>query len=313
MLSVRQNRRGIAFVSLFLAFGAMSISACKKKGEGKQEVERARQSLEQIRAQVAQAQKATAGVRARFNALPEDLPGLETVRSKLFAVEEVMGVENARVQWLSGELDAAAASGKQEQIQKVSATISEVVEGSKTYGQPAVDLLHELLPFERTAAQIRALADAGLLFMRTLPSGYELKGANEGIEELLMDVIDGKRKFDKKAWLAFDRLKFSGAGAQLDQEQSGGQVENVAAILKAYPQVKLEIGGFTDNTGPAAANKKLSAERAEAVRAMLVSSDVAADRLAAAGLGPAQPVCAANDTEECKAKNRRIAVRVTAK
>jgi len=195
----------------------------------------------------------------------------------------------------------------------VSSTIGEVVEGSKTYGKPVLDLLHELLPFERTAAQIRALADAGLLFMRVLPTGYELKGANDGIEELLMDVIDGKKKFDKKAWLAFDRLKFAGAGAQLDHEQSGGQVENVAAILKAYPQVTLEIGGFTDNTGPAAANKKLSAERAEAVKAMLVSSEIAAARLAAAGYGPAQPVCAANDTEECKARNRRIALRVTAK
>ena len=298
-------------VSLCLAFGAMSIPACKKKVDD-QQVERARQSLVQIKTQVAEAQKATAAVRARFSALPEDLPGLDTFRSKLFSVEEVMGVENGRVQWLSGELDAAVASGKQEQVQKVSATIGEVLEGSKTYGKPALELVHELLPFERTAAQIRALADAGVLYMHVLATGYELKGANEGIEELLMDVIEGKRKFDKKAWLAFDRLKFSG-GAQLDHEQSGGQVENVAAILKAYPQVKLEIGGFTDNAGPAAANKKLSTERAEAVKAMLVSADVAAARLAAAGYGPAQPVCAANDTEECKAKNRRIAVRVTAK
>ena len=87
----------------------------------------------------------------------------------------------------------------------------------------------------------------------------------------------------------------------------------MAAILKAYPQMTLEIGGFTDNAGPAAASKKLSAERAETVKAMLVNLDVAAGRLAAAGYGPAQPVCAANDTEECKARNRRIAVRVTAK
>ena len=301
------------FVSLCVAFGAMFIPACKKKGEGDQQVQKARQSLEQIKAAVTQAQKATADVRARFNALPEDLPGLETVRSKLFAVEEVMGVENGRVQWLTRELDAAVASGKDDQIKKVSATISEVVEGSKTYGKPVLELLHELLPFERTAAQIRALADAGLLFMRVLPTGFEVKGANEGVEELLMDVIDGRKSFDKKAWFAFDRVAFAGAGAQLDLEKSGGQIENVAAILKAYPQVKLEVGGFTDNTGPAAANKKLSAERAEAVKATLVNAGVAATRLAAAGYGPAQPVCAANDTDACKARNRRIAVRVTAK
>lgn len=301
------------FVSLCVAFAAMSISACKKKGDGNQQVERSRQSLVQIKSQVADAQKATAAVRARFSALPDDLPGLETARSKLLAIEEVMGVENGRVQWLSGELDAAVASGNQEQIQKVSTTIGEVLEGSKTFGRPVLDLVHELLPFERTAAQIRALADAGVLFIRVLSTGYEVKGANDGIEELLVDVADGKRKLDKKAWLAFDRLSFAGAGAQLDAEKSAGQIENVAAILKAYPPLKLEIGGFTDNTGPAAANKMLSAERAGAVMVALVSSGVPAARLVAAGYGPAHPVCAANDTDECRAKNRRIAVRVTAK
>ena len=301
------------FVSLCVAFGAMSIPACKKKGEGSQQVQQARQSLEQIKAAGRPGPEGDGG---RPRALQRPARGPAGPGDSSFQALRGRGGDGRREREgpvAHGELDAAVASGNQEQIQKVSATISEVVEGSKTYGKPVLDLLHELLPFERTAAQIRALADAGLLFMRVLPTGYELKGANEGIEELLMDVIDGKKKFDKKAWLAFDRLKFAGAGAQLDHEQSGGQVENVAAILKAYPQVKLEIGGFTDNTGPAAANKKLSAERAEAVKAMLVSSGVAAARLAAAGYGPAQPVCAANDTEECKAKNRRIAVRVTAK
>ena len=160
------------FVSLCVAFGAMSISACQKKGESKQEVERAKTIARANQgAGRRRPRRRRRTLRARFNALPEDLPGLETVRHKLLAVEEVFGVENGRVQWLSGELDAAAASGNQEQIQKVSTTINEVVEGSKTYGKPVLELLHELLPFERTAAQIRALADAGLLFMRVLADG----------------------------------------------------------------------------------------------------------------------------------------------
>jgi K(+)-stimulated pyrophosphate-energized sodium pump len=45
----------------------------------------------------------------------------------------------------------------------------------------------------------------------------------------------------------------------------------------------------------------------------LVALGVDAKRLAAEGYGPEYPVCAANDTDECKAQNRRIAVRVTAK
>jgi hypothetical protein len=305
-------RLSVVLVWLSVAFAAISLPACKKKDAGQQAA--ARRSLEEFKAQVARAQKATAEVRARFNALPEDLPGLEPVRSKLFAVEEVMGVESGRGQWLAGELDAALASGNEEQIKKVSDTIRDRVDGSKTLGKPVVELAHELLPFERTAAQIRALIDAGLIFIHVLPTGYEVKGANDGVEELLLDAIDGKKKnVAKDAWLVFDRLSFPGGGMLLDLDQSGGQLENVAAILKAYPQVKLEIGGFTDNTGPAAANKKMSAARADAVKAVLVNAGIPAARLAATGYGPAQPVCAANDTEACKARNRRIAARVTAK
>ena len=300
------------FVSLCVAFGATFIPGCKKKGDAGREAS-ARRSLEEMKVEIGKHQKATSALRARYNALPEDLPNLEPVRSKVFAIEEVLGVEDGRIKWLTGELDAALASGSEEQIQKVSDTIRNSVQGTKGLDKPILELMHELLPYERTVAQIRALVDAGLLFMRVLPTGVEVKGANEGIEEQLVDVIDGKRKFDKKTWLAFDRLTFSGNGAQLNLEQSSGQLENVAAILKAYPQVRLEIGGFTDNAGPAAASKTLSAARAEAVKEMLVTGGVAAARLAAQGYGPAHPVCAANDTEECKARNRRIAVRVTAK
>jgi outer membrane protein OmpA-like peptidoglycan-associated protein len=303
----------VVLLSLFVAFGATSFPACKKKLDAGQEAA-ARQSLEEIKVQLGKVQKATAEVRARFNVLPEDLPGLEPVRSKLLAVEEVLGVENGRVQWLSGELDAAVASGNQEQFQKVTDTIRGFVEGSKGLGKPLVELTHELLPFERLAAPYLALVKAGRVFMHTLPTGFQIRAAKDGIENQLVDFIaDGKKQVDKKTWFAFDRISFSGDGALPDFEQSNDQIQNVVAILKAYPQVKLEIGGFTDNKGPAAANKKLSAARAEGVKKLLVLAGVDEPRLAAQGYGPANPVCAANDTEECRAKNRRIGVRVTAK
>ena len=47
--------------------------------------------------------------------------------------------------------------------------------------------------------------------------------------------------------------------------------------------------------------------------AALIEAGIAKERLEAEGYGPEFPVCAANDTPECKAQNRRIAVRVTAK
>ena len=74
--------------------------------------------------------------------------------------------------------------------------------------------------------------------------------------------------------------------------------------------MKLKIGGYTDNTGAAAANKTLSKKRADAVVAALVAAGGDKARLAAEGYGQEHPVCPANDTEECKAQNRRIDVNV---
>ncbi len=82
-------------------------------------------------------------------------------------------------------------------------------------------------------------------------------------------------------------------------------------ILRAYPTVKLKIGGFMD-AGPAARTQSVSTNRAEAVRTALIQMGVKPDRLEAQGYGSQHPVCPKNDTEFCRAQNRRIAVQVTA-
>ena len=79
----------------------------------------------------------------------------------------------------------------------------------------------------------------------------------------------------------------------------------VAQMLVANPEVKVEVGGHTDNTGSAEVNTRLSQQRAEAVVAYLVEQGVSADRLSAHGYGPEQPI-ADNDTPEGRAQNRRV-------
>jgi outer membrane protein OmpA-like peptidoglycan-associated protein len=90
------------------------------------------------------------------------------------------------------------------------------------------------------------------------------------------------------------------------------QFHNVAEILKAYPKVKVKIGGYTDNTGDPDANLKLSQDRATNVMNQLVVLGVAADRLSAEGYGQQYPV-ADNSTDAGRQQNRRIAMRVTEK
>jgi outer membrane protein OmpA-like peptidoglycan-associated protein len=89
-------------------------------------------------------------------------------------------------------------------------------------------------------------------------------------------------------------------------------LRNIGAILKAYPNVHVTIGGYTDNTGDASANQVLSQQRADAVKGQLISMGVSADRLESQGYGEQHPV-ADNSTEEGRQKNRRISLTVTQK
>jgi len=83
-------------------------------------------------------------------------------------------------------------------------------------------------------------------------------------------------------------------------------LEEIAKLLAQSPGLKLLVVGHTDMTGSLDANMKLSQARAESVVQALVSQHgVAPARLKGHGVGPLAPV-ATNDTEEGRAKNRRV-------
>jgi len=82
-------------------------------------------------------------------------------------------------------------------------------------------------------------------------------------------------------------------------------LDRVAAGLVANPDVRVEVAGYTDNSGARAHNVRLSQARAEAVRTYLIQKGVPADRLMAKGYGPDNPV-ASNATSAGRAQNRRV-------
>ena len=84
----------------------------------------------------------------------------------------------------------------------------------------------------------------------------------------------------------------------------------VKILNETYPNIKVAIEGHTDNTGDPGKNQILSERRAAAVKTYLVSKNVAADRLTTAGYGQDSPI-ADNATKEGKAKNRRVAFKVS--
>jgi outer membrane protein OmpA-like peptidoglycan-associated protein len=155
--------------------------------------------------------------------------------------------------------------------------------------------------------------DVGATINRKLADGSEfIIGVNSVENRLLNFIEDPALAVDKETWFSFDRLYFETGKSTLKPE-SQVQLGRIAAIMKAYPKVSLKIGGYTDNTGTNEINMKLSTERAQAAMNELIKLGVAESRLAAEGYGSQYPVCPANDTPECRAQNRRIDVRVTAK
>lgn len=87
---------------------------------------------------------------------------------------------------------------------------------------------------------------------------------------------------------------------------AGAKVLNSEKFLK----LKIEIGGYTDNTGRPEANLIISQRRAEAVKEYLVNRGVSAERITAVGYGSRNPI-ASNKTEAGRSKNRRVEFRVT--
>jgi outer membrane protein OmpA-like peptidoglycan-associated protein/Tol biopolymer transport system component len=93
------------------------------------------------------------------------------------------------------------------------------------------------------------------------------------------------------------------------RKESSSDLNRVVSFLSANPEITIEVAGHTDNAGDAEANLLLSQRRAQAVKSYLVGNRIRTERIKVAGYGSSQPI-ATNDTEEGRAMNRRVEVRV---
>ena len=180
--------------------------------------------------------------------------------------------------------------------------------------EPAATEEHAAEKVTPAAEAPAATAAVRELFKVKLPNDTTLNAYKGGIEDKLVAFLgtDYKKLGEdslKKVWFDFDNLNFKTGSADLTEE-SQQQVDNIAAILKAFPAVKLKIGGYTDKVGDEAANKKLSDARAKAVQAALAKAGVGSQVTAAEGYGSAFAVYAADAPESDRVKDRHVSVSV---
>ena len=109
---------------------------------------------------------------------------------------------------------------------------------------------------------------------------------------------------EEKQELVLEGVEFETNSATL-RPVSQAVLNRVAESMRAWPEVRVEIGGHTDSRGSDAHNLDLSRRRAESVREYLVAAGVAPSQLATQGYGESAPI-ADNATEDGRNRNRRV-------
>lgn len=148
-----------------------------------------------------------------------------------------------------------------------------------------------------------------------LHDGTELNAYKGGIEEQLVAFLEkGEYKTMseedlKSIWFDFDYLNFDTASATITGDTKI-QLDNIAAILKAYPDAKIKIGGYTDKVGNEVNNKKLSTDRANEVKSYLSDKGFAAQIDGAEGYGSEFAKYPADAPEEDRVLDRRVSLSV---
>lgn len=84
-----------------------------------------------------------------------------------------------------------------------------------------------------------------------------------------------------------------------------GTLDQVAAFLKAHPEIKVVVQGHTDNVGSSEYNMTLSKARAESVKSALMARGIAPERITTEGRGEIAPI-ASNSTAAGRQQNRRV-------
>ena len=201
--------------------------------------------------------------------------------------------ERVRLQARTLEADRATSAARQAQAQAQSAQAqAQTAQGQAALSQAQAEAA------QRDAAASRLQADSA-----RQQAGSEAERAASLERDL--QALRGKSTQRGMVVTLGDVLFATGRAAL--QPGAMRTVQQLAQVLQQYPERRVLIEGFTDNTGSEQLNMELSQRRAEAFRQALAGAGVSSDRMELRAQGPANPV-ADNNTAAGRQANRRVEV-----
>lgn len=148
-----------------------------------------------------------------------------------------------------------------------------------------------------------------------LPNETKLKVSREGVEEKMVlflqsDAYKNAKDSDlKKKWFEFDKIKFDFNSSTQLMEGSQAQIDNIAAVLKAFPNAKVKIGAYTDKVGSKETNLEISSARAKTIEKLLDKAGVGSQVVITEGYGEQYAKHEVDASELERETDRDIAIR----
>ena len=238
-----------------------------------------------------------------------------------FAREAVQSAEDARIitlRKMKADADAAQLAAKNAAEQSARESKADAAQSNAAAEQSKADAQKAQAEAEEQAAQ-RAKADAATAAAEasaqsardaqktaeagTLLATQQADQAREKLKDQLNQVLQTKETarglIINMSDVLFDFNKFT------LKPEAREKLAKVSGILLAYPNLKLQVEGYTDNIGSDEYNQKLSEQRADGVRDYLESQSVQDGNITAKGFGKSSPV-ADNSVASGRAENRRV-------
>ncbi len=253
--------------------------------EKKQE-EQAAAERQRAQDRIQQAQSQAESEAARAEAARQDAQHQQEQRE--LAEQERQAAEQARVQAEQAAQQASQErAAAQQQLQQAEEARQQAMQQQQAASQQAEQARLQAQQAEQARQQ--AVQQAEQQRQRLLTQLNQVLQTKDTARGLIVNMSDVLFDFNKAT------LK---PGAQL-------RLARVAGIILAYPDLKLEVDGFTDNKGTPQYNQVLSEKRAATVRDFLVSQSVSPNAVITRGYGETNPV-ASNATAAGRQQNRRV-------
>ncbi len=281
-----RRKQGITPIGAVARAATQSAEDARLLTLEKKQQEAAAAERQRARDQIQQAQTQAEQASARASAARDEAQ--RQAEARALADQERQAAEQARMQAEQAAQQAAAdRAAAQQQLQQAEQQRQSLEQQQQALTQQAEQARLQAQQAEQQRLQIQQQAEQQRQRLLTqLNQVLQTRDTARGLIVNMSDVL-----FDlNKATLR--------PGAKL-------RLAKVAGIILAYPDLKLEIDGFTDNTGSQQYNQTLSDRRAKTVADFLTGQGVSSDAVTTRGLGESNPV-ASNATAAGRQMNRRV-------